>query len=1303
MSRGDLREVFSTLDALRGQRDGLSAKCDRLERDLRARDDDVVRLSADNAALRAKEKRLSEDLHARDTQLAQATALLHVAQSSLRELSAQYDRLRSTASEAATVEVRAAPQPRPPPPQDLRRGSTASLASAGGVEQRLALWPRAASDLQASLHEARRNDVALQATRHLVDDLRGVAAARDAEAAALRTQLRRQAAGAVATSLLACLSRRAHVNTRRAFDGLLMHARHAWTLEAARAQGAAQLRAVQERAAWTQRSAVASRAVHTWLSTAVRGAAARTAQRRAAEAVVRLRLTSALRLMRGAVARRHTLERLAAVAVRAQRRQALVAWRAGAVASVRSEQTAGARRLELQLGRACDLVGRRHGARAALSAWRARATAARVEGMRRRVRLAFASITAAAHLAASRRTARRVLDAFSAALAAQRLRRRVIERMLRRTTTGQLRAAWGVWRQHAAAEAVEAAQHGVAGAAVARRAGHRQLRSHWLAWVGVWLRRRRLEAAAAKVRAVVTRTYARRGLRVWGAFAAASAARAAGRRHVDVALLALLRRRLFEERRWTAGLGEPGSVPTLAGPTGARLVPEVTSAVPSPPPPARTPHRAPADERGILQAWIGWRGALRERRAALAARATAVASLARAAAVAGRATQRTALRSWFSRIRDAQISEARATSTALLAQQDRGMREAAAAVQRALGRWRRRALVAAQRRRTTHLGQFLGRRIAARARGVVLRAWAAAWRASASLRARSSEAALAQDTAAKLRQKDNTGALAGALARWGALSARLGARGIERARSVAALGAVLDAASQRRSSAAASTSAMRWAFSRWAQALLAGQATAALEAERWRAAEEQRALHETLRLCLRASVVGTSARSLCLAVSSLSGHPELSRALGGPCRVVLWLVDAAKRTMRTAGAGGGGSGGDASGLGLSSVTGLAASSTLGGSRRKSGSGGGSGSMFEAPVGAGLAGAAAAHFLGLEDMTAGQDRSGRSLLVGADGETVIGAAVTDALRDAAYDSALDSPLRSLLDEAAAADGGGGGSGGTVSALLLPCIVEGSGAKAAASRGPDGKRRAHPDGAASQLIGVLVVGLSTPPGGAAADPRQQLYVADALAAACAAGVSRVLAHARTRHVEAAAADAVQRAHRQLKATGLQVGAPANLCRALSVRTAEPPPPLADRGDEAGRLPPRQHAPRGARPPRAGRGRRRVAPSGHRGAAGGGRGPPRAAGGDPRAAPRGRGRSREGHLPRALARRRAAAARRDARGPWHDARGARGGALRPGPGAGGRGAAPDRAAHRCGHGAAARAGGRRAQRHGAGRAHR
>ena len=1129
-SRGDLREVFSTLDALRGQRDGLTSKCDRLERDLAARDSEVGRLTADNAAQRSKCARLAEDLHTRDAQLAQATALLHVAQASLRELSVQYDRLRSEAAENAASSLANATQQASPQlltSGGTRRGSVAvaPLPHPGSSDRAsLAQWPRAATELQSSLHELRRNDVKLQQTRLLVKDMRGEAQALEDEAAGLRAQLRRQAASAVAVTLATTLSRRARVGARQAFDGLLMHARQAWTIEAARAQASLQLRALQARSEGAQQAATASRAVLAWLSWATRSRAACRERQRAASAVERSRCAAVLRALRGAVERRRTLERFAAVAERAFRRHALSAWRINVGASARGESAGGRRRLEQQLDRACAVLGRRRGLREAVTTWRYISSAQRVKGMRLRVRGAYATVEAAIELAAARRNTRRVVSALKAAMQDRRRRHSILERMMRRIAAGHIRVAWASWRAQVASVAVESAQHIVAEYAIANRTSHRRLRSHWLAWVGIWARGRRLMRASALVPEITLRCNGKRCLRLWRSCAAAKAAATARQRAADAALLLLQRRRCLELR-----LAIDGAVAVAAG-------------ADTPAAGARPPLRETCAQRCLVRAWICWKGASCERRRAQTRLQGTARALTRAAATAARATCRAAMHTWFANARCAAVAEVRSVSAALLSRRECDVRGDICAVLRVLGKWRRLAGRSAAKSRATRLGAYLERRSAAHARGRALRAWAALWRAQVTSRTHSVAADAAQETTQAMRRQHGAQALATAVAKWGALSCRLGGRAVRRARAAAALQTVLGSAALRRSDSDTAAVSCKWAFSRWAQVLLAGQASAALAAQQSRSLDELRALHASLRLCLRASVAGTSARSLCIAVSSLGAHPAVMGALGS-CRIVLWLVDAEKHSLKTAAA-------EASGFGNSSV---------GGGGKSGGAGSG---MVEATLGGsgGLAGAAAAHFLGLSALVeeeaddSGAPRAvsagGRSLLRSADGG-VMGVAVADAFRDSAYDSAFDGPLRSLCDDAAAAPWG------SVAALLLPCVSEGSsGSVAGASRSGRSHDRRSPPG--PRLIGVLVIGLATPRGAVGATAPvpgpHALYVADVLAAACAGGVARVLAHAHARHVEVAATSAVQRAHKQLLDTASLVRGGGALWRELPAPCCE-----------------------------------------------------------------------------------------------------------------------------------------------------
>lgn len=1071
----DLREVFSTLDALRSQRDGLSTKCDRLERDVTTRDAEIARLHSENASFRAHNQRLADDIRTRDAQLAKTTALLSVAQSSLKELSVQYDRLRTASSER-----REAPSAQLLEPErgaaGTRRASSVSLVSITPSENRLPQWPHAATQLQTSLHDIRRSDAMLQQTRLVAADMRSTALALEAESGALRMQLRRQAAAAVAASLSACLSGRARVDLRRAFDGLLMHARHAWTIEAVRRQNALQMEALQERSDWAQRGVAASRAVNSWLRYAVYANSRRDAQRRAAASIIRLRRVSVLRAVRAAVARRSALRRLAELSNKAVRRLSMCAWRAGASASVKGAHAHGTRRLELQLGRACDLLGRRHGVRNALSTWRCFSSAQKALAMNQRLRQAYTRLSAAVEQSVASGTKRRVIHAWFVALRDQRLRRHIINRMLRRTATSQLRSAWGLWRQHVSTSSRESACHDLATAAIAKRTTQRRLRSHWDAWFMHWRRERRLAAATVKTHTVTESCNTKRALRVWSTFTDTRKAARQRKNVTDTALLLLLRRRV--------GRSEPCALTETAA-----------SSMTAPPTPGARARSVTMESR-VIRAWGGWREELRKRQADQARRLIAAKAVSAAATLASNAQRRAVLRLWSLAVRATQLAEARSSATALLTRREGAVRDEIRAMLTALGRWRHLASCSVARSRVVHLGRFIERRTAERARGKALRVWSCQVRVNSELRSKGAAIRSAEGAAEDTHKRNQALVLSNAIARWGLLSCRVGSRSLQRGRAAAALRAVIDAAALRRARAGASVTALRWALSRWAQALLAGQATTAIVESHDRAVGALHSLHSTLHLCLRACSIGSSARSLCSAVSSLGLHPEFSRSFGAQCSVVLWVVDGAKRTLRSTG-----------------TTPLSASSAFDGSSAGKSSrarGKGSTGMVEVSVGLGLAGLAAAHFLGLADPFH-PPRAGRSLLLNADGAT-IGVAVVDPMKDEAYDSSLDASIRALYE-------GNTDPSATVTALLLPCMAE-----SASSRGVE------PTG----LVGVLVLGL------ASARPLEpaQLYVTNVLTAACAAGISRITAHAHARHVEAAAADAVQRAHRQLQATGLQV---------------------------------------------------------------------------------------------------------------------------------------------------------------------
>ena len=1115
MGSRDLREVFSTLDALRNQRDDLTSKCERLERDLLAREQEVARLSAENIAKSVTVKRLTDDLRDRDTQLAKSTALLHVSQSSLRELSQQYDRLRTTAGRAAVAE----PAPLIAPSE--RRESLASVSTVSvGERVSLTKWSRGAAELQSSLHELRRTDATLQQTRQLVEGMRGTVHAREVESDALRAQIRRQSAAAVATSIAACLARRSLVDLRRGYDGLLMHARQSWTLEVVRQQSSTLLGAAQERVDWAQRRSLVCRAVNSWGRIAARARSVREVRQRAATAIVRCRLTAVMRVLKNIMAQRKVLERLGKISGRILRRHAVAAWRAGALVCIRGENAQGLHRLQLLLGRACDLVSCKYRIRTALNKWRCHTAAQSVIGMQRKVRNAYAGVSAAIKLRAARRTMRQALTAMTHYLRSQTRRRQIVQRVLTRAISGQLRRAWGNWRLYTSASAGESLQRGHAEGMVASRVARRSLKSHWCAWVGVWLRERRLARAVIKTRAAVLRSCAKRSLRLWGTFAAARVASEKTRRLVDVSLLLLLRRRCREICSQPPCTYDPVPPPlgNTAEPATAEPVQSVLVSVAV---------RAVSEERCMLRAWMGWRRALCEHRSVLARRTAKASALAKAAAAAFNASRASAMQAWRASVYRVKLYEARSSCESLLARQRSVASDISRSVLHALGRWRQLAIRSSARRRSNHLGRCLGRRADQLARGRSFRLWVAQWRAHALAHSRGAatdmealaaaeRAHVAASSANELRRSRDATALASVAAKWGALSSLLSSRAMQRTRAASTLQSTLVSVVHRRAVEESHTTSKRAVMSAWAQHVATVRTSTALASQHTRAINDLAALHACVRLCLRACVVGTSARSLCLSISSLSTHPEVSQAVGA-CRIGLWLFDSTKRSLRTFSSDMGSAfDAHASGSGARAKDSHASlsSTSLG---RSKGANASSSGMVEAPVGAGLVGAAASHFIGLDDLMQ-PPRPGRSLLLSANG-SILGVSMADAIHDAAYDSRLDAPLRSLYEETS-----GAGAGEAVTAVLLPCMAEGS----SRTRG------------SAQLVGVLVVGIVGPGTTTGALNSRQLHLADVLAAACATGISRVMAHAQLRHIESMATDAVQRAHRQLQATGSQVGA-------------------------------------------------------------------------------------------------------------------------------------------------------------------
>jgi hypothetical protein len=148
---------------------------------------------------------------------------------------------------------------------------------------------------------------------------------------------------------------------------------------------------------------------------------------------------------------------------------------------------------------------------------------------------------------------------------------------------------------------------------------------------------------------------------------------------------------------------------------------------------------------------------------------------------------------------------------------------------------------------------------------------------------------------------------------------------------------------------------------------------------------------------------------------------------------------------------------------------------------------------------------------------------RSILLDSGGRP-IGLVVFDAMHDAAFDSNVDGALRVLLTGDPAVGTEGKGVSSTV--MLLPCVAE---ADRSSGAGND----------SSRIVGLLVIGMLCPRGPTQELAPHHLYIADVISAACTAGILRVTALAQSRHLEAAAADAVKRAHRQVQETEIQVG--------------------------------------------------------------------------------------------------------------------------------------------------------------------
>jgi hypothetical protein len=143
------------------------------------------------------------------------------------------------------------------------------------------------------------------------------------------------------------------------------------------------------------------------------------------------------------------------------------------------------------------------------------------------------------------------------------------------------------------------------------------------------------------------------------------------------------------------------------------------------------------------------------------------------------------------------------------------------------------------------------------------------------------------------------------------------------------------------------------------------------------------------------------------------------------------------------------------------------------------------------------------------------------------------AVTDAMHDAAYDTAVDGALlRAVLETQGQVPSVSDGYVTTV--LLLPCMAESDSRTVRnSSSSKSGAEFGGP-----RIIGLLVIGMLTSRDAASPLAPHHLYFADVLAAACTSGIVRTSALAQSRHLEAAAAEAVRRAHRQVFDTEAQV---------------------------------------------------------------------------------------------------------------------------------------------------------------------
>jgi hypothetical protein len=966
MLKGDLREVFATLDT---QRDGLNllhSKCDALSRDLAQRDLEVSQLRAQLSEQRALSIQSSTDLRAREAHLATVTAQLHVAQKSLHEISGQYDRLREASALAEAAAQRA----------PARRASTLSVVSeAPTVPAPLVVWSKSATERQQSLHEQRRSDAVLQQTRAQVALLKDTSAAQDAEVVALRSLLRRRAATAVAISIASCLSRSRAVGLRRGFDGLTMHALHRWTLQAAREQSSAHIRAMRESAEASQREILASRALQSWCLAAHRCRITRVDVARASRIIALRRQRVAWRVLAVTFAQKRSirllLERLALLHTRALRRGAFAAWRVTALRDGHMEHSTFSGRLSTQLSRACSLLGRRFGLRAAITAWRCATAAGAVRSMRLRARRAQEITMACLSLSASRRTARSAFSAMIEVISAKNRSRYLLERLGRIARAQALRITWRRLVLHSSSTAVVCAQLNVSEACIVARRTRAMQRRLWSAWRAAWLREGRVREASAVMRPTSIRRGILRCVRCWRSKTAAQTAAANRLRFVQSALLLSLRRSF------------------VAGPTILQRTLGNTALFAD----SMTQRQVPVDEeRSLLRSWNAWRAMVRK---SLMRRARC----SKMAQVLVHAARRSALRKWAAAAASFHLERSRATAAALMRLQAHSDRAAFTQALRGLGVWRRLARRRVCRKLALHHGAHIERKALAHVRAHALRAWASLTRerASAKASALASEHARLQVDAAStdavlerasallcarkdavfafsawrrawllshferttsaLRQSRSAAALAGAAAKWTALSHHSAARESRRRQAVLALLSVVRSGMAREARAAADAASLRWGLSRWAQVALTGQAEAALDAARRFSAGDLQALHNGLRVSLRAAIAGASARSLCSAVAQLSLRPEITLAFGH-CVLALWLVDAANATMKTQ---------QLSGNQSLQILSMSSTSLIPRSTASVVSGKGGSKMLEVGIGEGLAGTAVAHFMGVSDM------------------------------------------------------------------------------------------------------------------------------------------------------------------------------------------------------------------------------------------------------------------------------------------------------------------------------------------------